>query len=928
MILKSVYLQNYLGILEGMNRSEIYIDFMQMFEHGLRNVLFLGRNGVGKSVLINSLTPFPSQGDERQHHIVPGKPGRKIIEFVKDDGTEIKCDIRWRPTGSPSCFIYLNGSDEPTRETAKGNVGEYLNAVKELMGVTPDYLKIGRIGSRVSSFIEMKARQRKDYIGQFMPEIEEWAAMHKNVAKRIGVFKQQLQGLQVELDRIRPASELQAEIDRSAASVIQLTEHRRRIDTATGQAQGVLSQMQPVRESLLRRAGIDPSSDDHTANPVAPVLQAAISKLESAERHIEKLVAERPRLKEYTDPDAATTRLNAIKEHISKLQGERGALISSRSLARGRVDTAQSELDKINVELRRVASVQSDLANLTKRESESSQRLKEANEAIADLPEIAEGLTYEEVKTASELIFDFHNEVTRLRGRFSSQDSFDVAARLEMDSTGIQFELANRNTAIRNLRERLSTTKARLATTESHADFYRRFSGMHCNDSRCPYERYISEYSNAANELEGKKSEIAALEERIEQAEAELNDLQSARTAAESVLRYWDRLIKCRPTLVAAGVWDSVGSLTKLISCLAMPQSEVVDMVSVQDLLENIRLRRVASEAERIHNEILNQITVVRAREGNRGQLEENKVRAEEVLRTERLELEKVEALLNANGNGEATANGARMLLESMVNAQNTIKEAKEKVDLLTEINDGIEEMAEQWNAAINEIDRCEEESVSVNALLSDAESAANTARRNMERREEYEARLAELAGCLQRAQQVADACHPAKGAPVEFLRDFLDVTRNSVNDLLDVALQGEFRIGFKLTDSEFTIPVAKGSGRVIDDVTEASEGQIALAKTVLSLALIKQTVQESGFNIVTLDEPDGMLDKERNRERFAEIVDRLSMELGLQQLFMISHNDNFQNAPAALVLMPGHAMPTEPDDAFMSNKLVLVDWS
>jgi DNA repair exonuclease SbcCD ATPase subunit len=114
----------------------------------------------------------------------------------------------------------------------------------------------------------------------------------------------------------------------------------------------------------------------------------------------------------------------------------------------------------------------------------------------------------------------------------------------------------------------------------------------------------------------------------------------------------------------------------------------------------------------------------------------------------------------------------------------------------------------------------------------------------------------------------------------------------------------------------------------VIRDVTEASEGQLALAKTVLSLALVKQTVQaQGGYNVICFDEIDGMLDRERNRERFAEIVERLSSELGLEQLIMISHNDNFAASPAGIVLFPGHAMPVT-DESFLSNKLILADFS
>jgi hypothetical protein len=82
-----------------------------------------------------------------------------------------------------------------------------------------------------------------------------------------------------------------------------------------------------------------------------------------------------------------------------------------------------------------------------------------------------------------------------------------------------------------------------------------------------------------------------------------------------------------------------------------------------------------------------------------------------------------------------------------------------------------------------------------------------------------------------------------------------------------------------------------------------------------------------SRYNIVSFDEIDGMLDRERNRDRFVEIVDRLSAELHLEQLTMISHNDSFHVAPAAFVLFPGHGVPID-DPAFLENKIILADFT
>jgi DNA repair exonuclease SbcCD ATPase subunit len=144
---------------------------------------------------------------------------------------------------------------------------------------------------------------------------------------------------------------------------------------------------------------------------------------------------------------------------------------------------------------------------------------------------------------------------------------------------------------------------------------------------------------------------------------------------------------------------------------------------------------------------------------------------------------------------------------------------------------------------------------------------------------------------------------------------------------MIDLALGGDFRIGFEVTDTEFKIPIYKGSGTVLSDITTGpSGGETQLVKVVLSLALVKQIIQSNNFNILALDETDSELDREKNRERFVSIVDKLINDLGIEQVFIISHNDHFHVAEAGLILLPGHSMPAEQEDLFMKNKIIVAD--
>ena len=782
------------------------------------------------------------------------------------------------------------------------------------------------MGNRVSGFLEMKPGPRKNFIGQFMPEVEEWAAMHKNVAKRVSQFKQNLQGMQVELDRIEPREELEAGAARAENESSRLREEISRLDTQLGQARGVKSELEPSRLSLLSQAGV-PHVEGGKFNPITDALNRAQTAATGTENRLAALLEERPLLNRFVDPTVALAKISEVRETIARLNGESAGLTNARATARAQIDRALTSQQAAQQSLSRIQNSGKQLEELEARAVVLAEQISTLTADASGSVEVPDGLTYEEVKSACDLLMNLESEVSDLRGLFPTPDVLDRAAAVDMDDSSLLALASSAQSAAKESRTRLDTAKARIVSIETQAQFHTRFAGMHCNDARCPFEKYIQQFSSAKEELESKKSEIEALEARAAHQAADASHLQSARSAAKAVLAASARIRQHRPTFQAAGVWQQVGPVEAFIKLVASTSTETADVLSVQRILTAIAVQRDLSEAKRTHSGVVERIESIKALAGARVEVEESLARAEEDLANARAEFETAEAAVKEIEAKIKAQSNALTLLESLTALQEKVKQDTETVTRLAHFSTQLEALRERWETTERELNEASGARSEAEASLRAADQALSTARLRLGRRDEYEARLAEMQGKLAKAQAVAEACHPAKGAPIEFLRDFLETTRNTVNDLLDVALRGEMRIGFQLSDTEFNIPVSKSSGRVMADVTEASEGQVALAKTVISLALVKQTVQGSGFNIIALDEIDGALDKEKNRERFAEIVDRLSAELGLEQLFMISHNDNFHAAPAGIVLLPGHAMPVT-DPSFMGNKVLLADYS
>ena len=142
-------------------------------------------------------------------------------------------------------------------------------------------------------------------------------------------------------------------------------------------------------------------------------------------------------------------------------------------------------------------------------------------------------------------------------------------------------------------------------------------------------------------------------------------------------------------------------------------------------------------------------------------------------------------------------------------------------------------------------------------------------------------------------------------------------------NKLLDVAFNGKFQIEeFEVTDKDFFIKLRKEDGELVPDILNASQGERALVSVAISMALIQQSMRK--YNILLLDEIDSELDA-NNRRAFFNILETQFEMLGIEQCFLITHNNEFDTYNTDLILMKNHNIDTT-DSEFMSNKTIIFE--
>ena len=176
-----------------------------------------------------------------------------------------------------------------------------------------------------------------------------------------------------------------------------------------------------------------------------------------------------------------------------------------------------------------------------------------------------------------------------------------------------------------------------------------------------------------------------------------------------------------------------------------------------------------------------------------------------------------------------------------------------------------------------------------------------------------------ELEKSYAKLKLIKDALDPKSGIPLIFIKSYLGKTELIANELLRIAFNGKFEIHFHSSAKEFFIQVS-ADGEPIEDIKLASQGEVALTTISISLALIEQYTGQ--FNILSLDEMDGALD-ESNREAFISILDSQIRKLGIDQVFIISHNNAFDNVPMNIIALPGSENKLS-NQEFMQNKVVI----
>jgi DNA repair exonuclease SbcCD ATPase subunit len=892
-------LVNFIGIKHGMDLDEIEIDFRSGNNNKI--VMLSGANGSGKSTIMSQLHPFKDSFDNRSN--VTYDNGLKEIEIQSGDDVY---EITHTYGDGAKSFIKKNG----TELNENGGIRTFEAVVESEMKLTSEYFNIGKIGSNTESFIQFTTSKRKEYISTFLPHIDDYLKKFDIVSEKFKLSKNNLKTVSTELEKLEQEDVIKSRIE-SLESTISLLSNQ--IETVSNDI--------AVKNSLVE--------SDNKLNEDIDISQISKEKADKAKRK-EAIYVMAKTFQEKYDGKKEIEYCEQIIEEKVQLTKQLGQDIAVMNTKKDSINTlilsAENEVKKQQYNLEGLLKTEP-LEVLVK-------KIKDTKDKIGDLEEIinsdditkivsknSDTINNQSIKFESfrNFLVKYFDDLkassvvpTRTNIEMFVSDNFENVLKKLIDDS--RETIADKDKVIKTKSLNLSIKQAnagKIDILNQRPD--------ECVIDTCPFIRDALKYKNLPEEIETLEKDIAQLEKDQKEFENKAERISDLKFLYDQYNSSYENMGP-RNNEVFKLFSDQFGGIVDAImgnlSDLQKGTDELISKInSAIYALSNVnKLKTDLQNLEYQKNFVENTATV--------------KAGIEQSIKDKQKEVDKHQTDL------KKFINNSIELVESLKTEEQILKDYKEYLSGKKEINSLSTQISTlntaesdyairsnqivENNRKINELNRQILELRTQKETSSRELTKAQTIITNIE---SLKAKKEDLEKNYELQKFIRTALDPNKGIPLYFIKTYLDKTGTIANELLQLAFGDNFEISFETDSKDFFIKVRAGEN-VKEDIKEASQGEISLTTISISLALIEQSIGK--FNILALDEIDGPLDTS-NRKNFISILNKQIEKLGIEQLFVISHNDAFDTESLDLILLKGSSIDKNDAD-YMENKKIIFD--
>lgn len=847
--MKILYLKltNFINIVTAFNTETIEIDFSKSNNNV---VLLTGPNGSGKTSILSCLHPFPTNGnmDVRSDNpiIVPRENGYKEIHI--SDGDDIYVIQHFYTKNGDKHIIKSYIQKNGVELNENGNVTSFKEIVEKELGLEQDYMKLTRLGSNVTNFIDMKRQERKNFTGKIISEADIYLSYHKKIMADKNKVNIQINHTSDLIRRLQ-VDDL-GELKKAQKSL------QHQIEDLTAKIEKANSELSVLQYQLNDCGDI-------------PAMKERIQEKEKELKHIQKALARASEIK--ISISTLKSMIEEAKIAILKAKSSLDTNVITRTGILNQLDSIAHEIDSIRREISRIEDDQNikDMeANIELLRETIRRRAKESG--ISGYVRPCSKAEMEDLIKMLDKCMDILLSTYELgKGPIQKAVSFF--------HTKTDIEKYTREN-----REKIKRNKMQSLCEQVYAEISKDIGllGPDCkNPSGCRvYDFYqrIYEYATQAPD------KVIEDETFLAYTKMAYNNIQ---TVLKYLRDYHDIFEKMPECIKDQFLMSTV--LTHICNMEWIYDKDIIfhelglitdDELQDADLEELSRQKSMLAQYKKANSNIeyfQNKLEdLINSRTTLMGQLDEVK----ETINSLNREIEEKEASVSD--------------YEDMVVAM----EHEDEVE--TEFNDLKSKLtlASQLSLQIRE------KTSVLNDLQFRKNKMSKTHQDNefrIENYKRYKKDLDELSSKFTDLEYLARALSSREGIPLIFIQAYLKDIKDVANQLLDVVYDGDLHLeDFEITADEFGIPYST-KGTTVKDVIYASQGERSFISLALSFALTYKSI--SKYNIMLLDEIDATLDIS-NREKFLHVLEMQIDMIHAEQVFVISHNDMFNAYPVDIV--------------------------
>ena len=861
----SVELINFSRVYSGLGKTKVTIDLLN---NNNQINLFVGGNGTGKSSIMSCFHPFAynsATGDSTSNSdlIIEGKDGKKTVVITYgEDVYRIQHIYTRKKDGTISLKSYIMENNEELNDS--GTVSTFKTIIYDKLGINEVFLTLLSIGNRVNGFVEYTSGERKKFASKIFQELGIFNEYYKRVTVKARKMKTLLSNVTSKLSKYKEydLTTLELQLKDVESNLVALNSRRLAITQDIGGIENQLKILSDVSDRY-----------DELQRTIADIMD----QIENARSH-KILPMTKKELESYKDEKLSDKmKLDiSIAEHSTKVTNNLN-LIDKLKTSISNDEESLTGLDELKDEKELETlrySIASELDELSK------YNFSTVNDYTKEYLIRAEIYLSQATDICSKLIFDTVDEsnIGSLFEKFKTDDKiFDTLQKqYQQISDKVQTQLA------------LSSTNAQFELPRIDE------SRNSCSKSSdCPYVAfYRTVVELASKSTEELSREVKTLQNHMSNYENDLKILSVFKEVTKYLLSNKENLrlpsnifnpdtfiyqfIKCRKIYNPDALSELIGlverrdrkdALEKDLDVISMKISRYKDTKSLYEMYTS----RIESNKKELSDIESDNTALIDKTNGLKRTLNDVQIEIDSVNNDIKYQTF-IDDLLDKVSDIHREVDSIQEKISKIENLKNILQE---KESIRTTLDNQIRELdiqKQKFVIIINDLRTLEQEELTI--------------------REDYDDILA-----------IQEAVSPTKGIPVEFIEYCMrNQMIDKMNDLLDSVYHGGLVLlkdKMVIDDKEFKIPYRRRN-TIVDDISNASDGERAILTITFSLVLIQLSLDK--YNIMLLDEIDTSLDY-NTRGKFLDLIERYMSIIGAKQLFLISHNNMFDTYPINVIM-------------------------